>query len=108
MVVKIKRKDVIEFMAVGLGKGGRDFYHFKDEDKYNIELVPEPDNKYDKHAIKIYVKNKFVCYVSSDTNKMVNLFLKRDHNLSFYLIDKYSKSARWLLIDLDLSLKRLL
>lgn len=103
MTVKIPKKEILEFMAVGLGKDGRPFHHFKDTDK--IKLVPEPDNKYDKNAIKIYANDIFVAYVSKENNVQIKLMLKRDHKIKYYLIDKYSRSARFLAIDLNLSLK---
>ena len=103
---KIKREEFKEFMIVGLGKFC-DFYHFTQEDQQHIKLVPEPSNKYDKHAIKVYVKDKHVAYVSKTHNKYINLFLKRkDHKHAFYIIDKYSKSVRVLMIDLSLAYKR--
>lgn len=106
------RNSVCEFMLVGLGKGGRKFYHCKEEDSNTLKLLPEPTNKYDKHAIKILIDDNFVGYVSKENNKQVKAFLNRkdsdgnNHLHQFYLIDKYSASARWLMIDLSLSLKR--
>ena len=103
------RKENIFFSVVGLGKGGRDFFHFKEEDQFNIELIPEPENKYDKNAVMVKVSKIFVGYVSADEAPFIKAFLKRknkDHVMSYCLVNKYSLSARFLLTDLTLSLKR--
>lgn len=105
--MKNLRKEAREFMVVGLGKGGRKFYHFKQEDQFNMKLVPEPENKYDKYAIKVYVNDKHVAYVSRQDAPFIGLFLKRKKHIhAFYLIDKYNYSVRFLIVDLTLSLKR--
>lgn len=104
------RKCFTEFMVVGLGKGNREFHHFKDTDK--IKLEPEPNNRYDKNAIKVLANGVFVGYVARDYTNDLHKFLNRtdsdqnQHLLEFYLVDKYSASARYLTIDLTLSLKR--
>ena len=99
------RSPFTEFIVVGLGKNNRKFHHFKDGD--NLTLIPEPQNTYDPNAIKVLVDNNFVGYVSKDNTKQIHKFLNREsHIFDFYLINKYSASARWLMIDLTLSLKR--
>jgi len=101
------RSSIAEFMIVGLGKNGNPFHHFVEEDSKVITLHPEPTNKYDKHAISVHVDDHHVGYVSSQHNIQIGQFIKRkNHKFQFYLIDKYSASARWLIIDLTLCLKR--
>lgn len=104
---KIKRKEFVQFCVVGLGLGGREFHHFVEEDQDTISLVPDPTNEYDVNSIKIFIKEKHVGYVSAKDCVYVNLFLKRkNHLLSYYLVEKYSKSAKWVISDLTLGLKR--
>lgn len=105
------RKPFTEFTLVGLGKGGRKFHHCVEDDQQSIELIPELNNKYDNKAICVKIENKIVGYVSRENTKTVHQFLKRrddgdPHLLSFYLVNKYSSSARWLIIDLTLATKR--
>lgn len=104
------RKENMFFHAVGLGKGNRPYHYFKEEDQFILKLVPEPKNKYDKNAIKILVDDTHVAYVAADECQHVKAFLKRekekDHIMSYCLIDVRSASARFLITDLTLSLKR--
>ena len=103
------RKPFIEFNVVGLGKGGREFHYFNDEQ--SIELLPEPTNEYDKNAIQVLADGKFVGYVSSENTQNVHKFINRTqegktHIFMYYLINTYTASARYLIIDLTLSMKR--
>jgi hypothetical protein len=104
------RKENIFFSVVGLDKGGRDFFHFKEEDQFNIKLVSEPKNRYDKNAVMVYVGELFVGYVAANECLNIKAFLKREkdkgHVMSYCLLNKYSASVRFLLTDLTLSLKR--
>jgi hypothetical protein len=104
--MKVVRKSNLQFMAVGLGKGGRDFYHFVEKDSTKIKLIPEPTNEFDVNAIKICIGDQHVGYVDANSAPEVNLILKRNSIISFYLIEKYSSSAKWLITDLTLATKR--
>lgn len=104
------RKTNTEFIAVGLGKDNRPFHHFTHEDK--ITLEPEPTNSFDPKAIRILVDKKFIGYVSKNDNGEIHRFFKRKdknnnkHVFDFFLLDVYPKSARFLMVDLTLALKR--
>lgn len=104
------RKTNTEFIAVGLGKDNRPFHHFTKEDI--ITLQPEPTNIFDPKAIRIIANGIFVGYVSKNNNGEVHRFLKRKdknenkHIHDIFLIDVYPRSARFLMVDLTLSLKR--
>ncbi len=104
------RRPTTEFVVVGLGKGGRQFHHFDQDDTITIEK--EPNNPYDKKAIKVMANDTFVGYIARQYTKEVHQFLNRldkeqqKHLFQFYLLDKYSLSARFLLIDLTLAMKR--
>lgn len=104
------RKPTTEFTVVGLGKGNRPFHHFSDKD--TITITPEPTNPYDPKAIKVFANDIFVGYVARENTKQIHKFINRKtkeqqkHLLDFYLIDKYSLSARFIMVDLTLALKR--
>jgi hypothetical protein len=101
-----KRSPFVEFMLVGLGQGGREFHKCAEDDKIN--LVPEPDNEFDPNAIKVYVGDTHIGYISKENTEIVHRFLRRSgHILEFYLIDNYIRSSKWLIIDITLINKRI-
>lgn len=63
-----------------------DVYEVNIEDWCDIELIPEPDNKYDPNAIKIISDFGNLGYVPADSTKKVKSIMEKDYNLSWRLV----------------------
>jgi hypothetical protein len=101
-----KRSPFTEFLVVGLGQGGREMYKCAEDD--SINLIPEPTNEYDPNAIKVFIDDKHIGYVAKDCTENVHKFFRRNgHILEYYLMDNYTRSSKWLLIDITLINRRI-
>lgn len=104
------RKSSAEIIVVGLGKNNRRFHHFTESDK--LKFKPEPGNLYDPKAIKVIANDEFVGYIAKDYTGEIHRFLSRkdkednEHVIECFLLDVYPRSARFLVVDLTLALKR--
>ncbi len=57
---------------------GLKVFKYQDLDFFNIELVPEVDNKYDPNAIKVLIFNNHVGYVPATIAKTIEATLKKE------------------------------
>lgn len=59
-----------------------------------LKLVPEPENKKDKHAIAVYDGNKKVGYIPRYYNKQILKRLKNENNEYELIIKEFNKNNR--------------
>lgn len=80
-------EDIYEgFKNKDIESEARDVYEVEIYDWCNIELVPEPDNKYDPNAIKIVSEFGMLGYVPATETAKVKEILKQDYYLSWTLL----------------------
>lgn len=84
-------KKTFEFIAVGMKY--RNGHNFSISDSGKISLEREPDNKYDKNAIKIMLNSKHIAYVAKDYNIKMNKILNKYSNINVKFIKSYPASA---------------
>lgn len=63
-----------------------------------VTLEPEPDNKHDQNAVKVYANGVWIGYVQKELSEMVALSQARYASVNF--IDKQAGQVHSLLISL--------
>lgn len=63
-----------------------DVYEVDIEDWCDIELIPEPDNKYDPNAIKIISDFGELGYVPADSTEKVKSIMEKKYDLNWRLV----------------------
>jgi hypothetical protein len=80
--------NTITFEVAGVHVAGRKSYiRYNCNAEDNVDLVPEPRNRYDKNAIKIKHSNKLIGYVPAHENEEVAQIITQPHNAFISVID---------------------
>lgn len=73
---------------------------------HEIDLVREPDNKYDKHAIKVYLKQQHIGYVPASHSRKIASFIDKGYEVKGYLekIRAYENDSNQIKLGCDLTI----
>ncbi len=83
------------FSVVGMKYHGN--HEFSQYDENNIKLEKDPNNIYDKNAIKVLIEDKHVGYISTEDNIKVKKFMKKNKNLDIELFSSDNQRAVFML-----------
>ena len=71
----------------------------------NLDLVPEPENLYDRFAVKILFFNKQLGYVPRSDNKHISRLLRNGAEVKCRIIEVNPKRMTWEMVKVELALE---
>ena len=87
------------FSVVGMKYYGN--HEFSHNDENSIKLEKDPNNTYDKNAIKVLLEDKHVGYISTEDNQKVKKFMKKYKNLDIELFSSDNHRAVFILSSMS-------